>query len=145
MRLIWLLPSVPTAAMFVWKIQFVTWLLKHYKNEIWENWQRKKNWWEKAWHNLIFFMLFTSAAFCIFSWQEVFVIIQQIQKTQKQQTTWKEGGVSRVHGCQSRLGIGGVGGGGGGTCLFFGWVCAARDSKLVTRSNKISLKIDTSF
>ena len=40
--------------------------------------------------------------------------------------------------------IGGVGRG-GGTCLFFGWICAARDSKLVTRSNKISLKIDTSF
>ena len=41
--------------------------------------------------------------------------------------------------------IRGVGGGGEGTCLFFGWVCAARDSKLVTRSDKISLKIDTSF
>lgn len=51
----------------------------------------KKKWWEKAWHNLILFMLFTSAAFCIFSWQEEFVIIEQIQKTQKQQTTWKEG------------------------------------------------------
>ena len=28
------------------------------------------------------------------------------------------------------------GGGGGGTWVFFGWVCAARDSKLAPRSKK---------
>ena len=37
------------------------------------------------------------------------------------------------------------GGGGGGTWVFFGWVCAARDSKLAPRSKKISPKIDTPF
>ena len=31
---------------------------------------------------------------------------------------------------------------GGGTWVFFGWVCAARDSKLAPRSKKISPKID---
>ena len=31
---------------------------------------------------------------------------------------------------------GGGGGGGGGTWVFFGWVCAARDSKLTPRSKK---------
>ena len=35
--------------------------------------------------------------------------------------------------------------GGGGTWVFWGWVCAARDSKLATRSKKISPKIDTPF
>ena len=34
---------------------------------------------------------------------------------------------------------------GGGTWVFWGWVCAARDSKLATRSKKISPKIDTPF
>ena len=34
---------------------------------------------------------------------------------------------------------------GGGTWVFFGWVCAARDSKLAPRSKKISPKIDTPF
>ena len=33
----------------------------------------------------------------------------------------------------------------GGTWVFFGWVCAARDSKLAPRSKKISPKIDTPF
>ena len=33
------------------------------------------------------------------------------------------------------------GGGGGGTWVFFGWVCAARDSKLAPRSKKIPLKL----
>ena len=33
-------------------------------------------------------------------------------------------------------------GGGGGSWVFFGWVCAARDSKLAPRSKKISPKID---
>ena len=37
------------------------------------------------------------------------------------------------------------GGGGGGTWVFFGWVCAARDSKLAPRSKKNSPKIDTPF
>ena len=35
--------------------------------------------------------------------------------------------------------------GGGGTWVFFGWVCAARDSKLAPRSKKKSPKIDTPF
>ena len=35
--------------------------------------------------------------------------------------------------------------GGGGAWVFFGWVCAARDSKLATRSKKKSPKIDTAF
>ena len=35
--------------------------------------------------------------------------------------------------------------GGGGTWVFFGWVGAARDSKLAPRSKKISPKIDTPF
>ena len=35
--------------------------------------------------------------------------------------------------------------GGGGTWIFFGWVCAARDSKLAPRSKKISPKIDIQF
>ena len=35
--------------------------------------------------------------------------------------------------------------GGGGTWVFFGWVCAARDSKLASRSKKNSPKIDTVF
>ena len=35
--------------------------------------------------------------------------------------------------------------GGEGTWVFFGWVCAARDSKLVPRSKKISPRIDTPF
>ena len=35
------------------------------------------------------------------------------------------------------------GGGGGGTWVFFGWVCAPRDSKLAPRSKKNSRKIDT--
>ena len=35
--------------------------------------------------------------------------------------------------------------GGGGTWVIFGWVCAARDSKLTPRSKKISVKIDTPF
>ena len=34
---------------------------------------------------------------------------------------------------------------GGGTWVFFGWVCAARDSKLAPRSKKISPQIDTPF
>ena len=34
---------------------------------------------------------------------------------------------------------------GGGTWVFFGWVCAALDSKLAPRSKKISPKIDTPF
>ena len=34
---------------------------------------------------------------------------------------------------------------GGGTWVFFGWVCAARDSKMAPRSKKISPKIDTPF
>ena len=34
---------------------------------------------------------------------------------------------------------------GGGTWVFFGWVCAARDSKLAPRSKKNSPKIDTPF
>ena len=34
---------------------------------------------------------------------------------------------------------------GGGTWVIFGWVCAARDSKLTPRSKKISPKIDTPF
>ena len=34
---------------------------------------------------------------------------------------------------------------GGGTWAFFGWVCAARDSKLPPRSKTISLTIDTPF
>ena len=34
---------------------------------------------------------------------------------------------------------------GGGTWVLFGWVCAARDSKLAPRSKKISPKIDTPF
>ena len=38
-----------------------------------------------------------------------------------------------------------AGGGRGGTWVFFGWVCAARDSKLAPRSKKISPKIDTPF
>ena len=33
----------------------------------------------------------------------------------------------------------------GGTWVFFGWVCAARDSKLAPRSKKISPKTDTPF
>ena len=36
-------------------------------------------------------------------------------------------------------------GGGGGIWVFFGWVCAVRDSKLTPRSKKISPKIDTPF
>ena len=36
-------------------------------------------------------------------------------------------------------------GGGGTTWVFFGWVCAARDSKLAPRSKKNSPKIDTPF
>ena len=36
-------------------------------------------------------------------------------------------------------------GGGGGPWVFFGWVCAARDSKLARRSRKNSPKIDTPF
>ena len=32
---------------------------------------------------------------------------------------------------------------GGGTWVFFGWVCAARDSKLAPRSKKNSPKTDT--
>ena len=35
--------------------------------------------------------------------------------------------------------------GGGGTWVFFGWVCAARDSKLAPVLEKISPKIDTPF
>ena len=35
--------------------------------------------------------------------------------------------------------------GGGGTWVFFGWVYAARDSKLAPRSKKNSPKIDTPF
>ena len=35
--------------------------------------------------------------------------------------------------------------GGGGTRVFFGWLCAARDSKLAPRSKKISPKTDTPF
>ena len=35
--------------------------------------------------------------------------------------------------------------GGGGTRVFFGWVCAALDSKLAPRSRKNSPKIDTAF
>ena len=38
-----------------------------------------------------------------------------------------------------------TGPGGGGTWVFFGWVCAARDSKLAPRSKKLSAKIDTPF
>ena len=38
-----------------------------------------------------------------------------------------------------------IGPGGGGTWVFFGWVCAARDSKLAPRSKKKSPKIDTPF
>ena len=34
---------------------------------------------------------------------------------------------------------------GGGTWVFFGWVCAARDSELAPRSKNISPKIDTPF
>ena len=34
---------------------------------------------------------------------------------------------------------------GGGTWVFFGWVCAAWDSKLAPRSKKNSPKIDTPF
>ena len=34
-------------------------------------------------------------------------------------------------------------GGGGGTWVLFGWVCAARHSKLAPCSKKISPKIDT--
>ena len=37
------------------------------------------------------------------------------------------------------------GGGGGGPLVFFGWVCAARDSKLAPRSKKNSPKTDTPF
>ena len=33
----------------------------------------------------------------------------------------------------------------GGTWIFFGWVCAARESKLAPRSKKISPKIDIQF
>ena len=33
--------------------------------------------------------------------------------------------------------------GGGGTWVFFGWICAARDSKLAPRSKKVSPKTDT--
>ena len=33
----------------------------------------------------------------------------------------------------------------GGTRVFFGWVCAARNSKLAPRSKKNSPKIDTPF
>ena len=40
---------------------------------------------------------------------------------------------------------GGKGWGGGGTWVCFGWVCAARDSKLAPRSKKNSPKIDTPF
>ena len=36
-------------------------------------------------------------------------------------------------------------GGGGGHLGIFGWVCAARDSKLAPRSKKIYPKIDTWF
>ena len=36
-------------------------------------------------------------------------------------------------------------GGGGGTWVFFGWVCAAWDSKLAPGSKKISSKIDIPF
>ena len=35
--------------------------------------------------------------------------------------------------------------GGGGTWVFFGWVFAARNSKLAPRSKKNSPKIDTPF
>ena len=35
--------------------------------------------------------------------------------------------------------------GGGGIWVFFGWVCAVRDSKLTPRSKKISPKIHTPF
>ena len=35
--------------------------------------------------------------------------------------------------------------GGGGTRVLFGWVCAARDSKLAPRSKKKSPNIDTPF
>ena len=35
--------------------------------------------------------------------------------------------------------------GGGGTWVFFGWVCAARDSKLAPRFKKMSPKMDTPF
>ena len=38
-----------------------------------------------------------------------------------------------------------MGGREGGTWVFFGWVCAARDSKLAPRSKKNSPKIDTAF
>ena len=34
---------------------------------------------------------------------------------------------------------------GGGSWVFLGWVCAARDSKLASRSKKNSPKIDTPF
>ena len=34
---------------------------------------------------------------------------------------------------------------GGGTWVFFGWVCAARNSKLAPRSKTNSPKIDTPF
>ena len=44
-----------------------------------------------------------------------------------------------MSGCNAR------GGGGGGTWVFFGWGCAARDSKLAPRSKKKSPKIDTPF
>ena len=37
------------------------------------------------------------------------------------------------------------GGGGGSTWVFFGLVCAARDSKLAPRSKKIFPKIDPPF
>ena len=36
-------------------------------------------------------------------------------------------------------------GGGGGTWVFFGWICAARDSKLAPLLKNISPKIDTPF
>ena len=36
-------------------------------------------------------------------------------------------------------------GGGGGTWVFFGWICAARDSKLAPVLKTISPKIDTPF
>ena len=57
-----------------------------------------------------------------------------------------KGGRSKRSAWVSVPGGGGGGGwGGGGTWVFFGWVCATRDAKLATRSNKVSLKIDTPF
>ena len=53
----------------------------------------------------------------------------------------------RLSGAICLLTSGGRGGGGGGlvTWVFFGWVCAAWNSKLAPRFKKISPKTDTPF